>query len=465
MLDFHPTTILACICVSAACTHRTAMSGEACWVSCHSQKCVCALQARAKLSKILSYWGERGVYDLPTTAGIESSMTSTDNPPAALAISLAQAAAAAAAAAAAQAAASAAAQAQAAQLPPQVQQPPSGPWQATGALSPHGGYGAPPPAPWGAPGAGLGMPGAPPPQGAWPGAPPPPYGTPPPPGMPGMAPPGAPWGAAPPPHQHYAPPPPQGMPPQGMPMPPHGAPPPGHAAWGYQAPAPPGAPPPVQYAPPPDVSTSQRPTGFSSAPPPSSHHRQTGFSSAPPAGGVPPPFGMAPDMMQGGGNAQQQQEEVPPKEPVSSFNFPPGLLPGLCRQKKEAGADKYEPLDPDDIERIGGWALSADVFVGCLHGGSGQRHDSSLPACGTGTEGASACRMAATNRNAARVAKNVQWHATFQAIVYVCSAFTAAPQRIFIHSSSACAQSRPPPRHPCTRMHTHARRPAAAARA
>jgi len=65
----------------------------------------------------------------------------------------------------------------------------------------------------------------------------------------------------------------------------------------------------------------------------------TGFSSAPPpeAMSAPPP-----DLVQ-----------QPQKEPVSSFSFPPGLLPGLCRAKREAGAQAYEPLEPDEIERIG----------------------------------------------------------------------------------------------------------------
>jgi hypothetical protein len=38
---------------------------------------------------------------------------------------------------------------------------------------------------------------------------------------------------------------------------------------------------------------------------------------------------------------------------VSSFTFPPGLLPALCRRRRESGAKPYEPLDPNEIEAMG----------------------------------------------------------------------------------------------------------------
>ncbi len=44
---------------------------------------------------------------------------------------------------------------------------------------------------------------------------------------------------------------------------------------------------------------------------------------------------------------------APGPEPVSSFGFPPGLLPALCKRRRESGAKPYEPLEPDEIEAMG----------------------------------------------------------------------------------------------------------------
>lgn len=38
---------------------------------------------------------------------------------------------------------------------------------------------------------------------------------------------------------------------------------------------------------------------------------------------------------------------------MDSCSFPPGLLPALCRRKRETGGHTYEPLSASDIDSIG----------------------------------------------------------------------------------------------------------------
>lgn len=43
---------------------------------------------------------------------------------------------------------------------------------------------------------------------------------------------------------------------------------------------------------------------------------------------------------------------TPEPEPVSSFNFPPGLIPQLVRDKSKY-SEPYAPMDPLEIDRAG----------------------------------------------------------------------------------------------------------------
>jgi hypothetical protein len=44
--------------------------------------------------------------------------------------------------------------------------------------------------------------------------------------------------------------------------------------------------------------------------------------------------------------------QPPQQEPVSSFAFPPGLIPQLCRDKAKF-SDAYAPIEPADIDKAG----------------------------------------------------------------------------------------------------------------
>ena len=64
--------------------------------------------------------------------------------------------------------------------------------------------------------------------------------------------------------------------------------------------------------------------------------RSAHFFAPPAAAPAPPPPASAPG----------------PSEPVSSFAFPPGLLPRLCRDKEKVHMP-YTPLDPAEIASRG----------------------------------------------------------------------------------------------------------------
>jgi hypothetical protein len=49
---------------------------------------------------------------------------------------------------------------------------------------------------------------------------------------------------------------------------------------------------------------------------------------------------------------QQQQQQPPENEPVSSFNFPPGLIPQLVRDKSK-WSEPYAAIDPIEVEKAG----------------------------------------------------------------------------------------------------------------
>jgi hypothetical protein len=49
---------------------------------------------------------------------------------------------------------------------------------------------------------------------------------------------------------------------------------------------------------------------------------------------------------------QQQQLEPAINEPVSSFNFPPGLIPQLVRDKSK-WSEPYAAIDPIEVEKAG----------------------------------------------------------------------------------------------------------------
>jgi hypothetical protein len=51
---------------------------------------------------------------------------------------------------------------------------------------------------------------------------------------------------------------------------------------------------------------------------------------------------------------QQQQQQLEPaiNEPVSSFNFPPGLIPQLVRDKSK-WSEPYAAIDPIEVEKAG----------------------------------------------------------------------------------------------------------------
>jgi hypothetical protein len=51
-------------------------------------------------------------------------------------------------------------------------------------------------------------------------------------------------------------------------------------------------------------------------------------------------------------NSQQQQQPEPVNEPVSSFNFPPGLIPQLVRDKSK-WSEPYAAIDPIEVEKAG----------------------------------------------------------------------------------------------------------------
>jgi len=337
----------------------------------------------ARLNKILNFWTERGVFESSAVEGMRTDMTGAADPAVVLAQRLAQVAAAAAAAKAA-AAAAAAAPAPSASLPPPAAAAPAAPPMvqppATSMAAPWG-LMQPPPQPAAAP---AGMPPAavPPavssagaaPAMAWPPQPPlqggpwapPPHplqpplvghphtyaAVPPQMGIPGAQPP-QPWGYAmppgsvPPPGHPYAPPPMAGHPMYPPPYPgaPHLAPP------GY-------APPPVSLPPPPDVSgkrdssSSRSSSSSESPPPPPSRPRVSKFHSEP----IPPPHVLQATVAAAAAAQQQQQQQEMAKaqaEPIDSCSFPPGLLPALCRRKRETGGHTYEPLSASDIESTG----------------------------------------------------------------------------------------------------------------
>lgn len=48
-----------------------------------------------------------------------------------------------------------------------------------------------------------------------------------------------------------------------------------------------------------------------------------------------------------------QEAEKAQAQPVDSCSFPPGMLPALCRRKRETGGHPYEPLSAVDLESMG----------------------------------------------------------------------------------------------------------------
>jgi hypothetical protein len=57
--------------------------------------------------------------------------------------------------------------------------------------------------------------------------------------------------------------------------------------------------------------------------------------------------------MRGEQQPQQQQQQLELiNEPVSSFNFPPGLIPQLVRDKSK-WSEPYAAIDPIEVEKAG----------------------------------------------------------------------------------------------------------------
>ncbi|GAX85611.1 hypothetical protein CEUSTIGMA_g13026.t1 [Chlamydomonas eustigma] len=306
-------------------------------------------EVRVKLAKILSFWSERGVYDSAATTSLEQSLTSVTDPSGALEQALASSTSAALSQPVAKHAASAPWQ-QATVPGPQPPQtatpwqqqqpqhsaalpPNSAPWQqhlpTQSAMPPPGS-----PAPW--------QQQAPQAQGA-------------------PAPSAAPWQQAPQLQQQHS----QQSPwQQGPPMPhPHLAHqfPPGQAPvmgiqhsnmppWGApnHAPQPPFQSVQQQIMPPGAAVMQHQQVGWTGAVGPlvTSHYQH-----GPPHSGTnsiimtaAPPPDVKP--------SEASITPIPSAGPVSSFSFPPGLLPRLCRDK-ERHSRAYTPLDQRDIEREG----------------------------------------------------------------------------------------------------------------
>jgi len=350
-------------------------------------------ELRGKLAKILGFWAERGVYDAAISAHLDATMMGTADPAAALDQALAAAAGAGAPAP------HAAPPPGAPGMPPpgvppahgQYTPPPGQYMLPPGAAAP--GY-APPPgtAPWQQQQSG----GAGPPPGAapWqqqqqqqgqppPGAPPmpwqqqgqqhpqqpPPWGAgPPPPGMPHPAMPHAPYLGAPPPHPHlpgaappaapwYPPPPTAGQGALGMPgMHPGAVMDPGAYPHGQPG-GMPGAPGPQPVG---DLAAAAVAAAAAIAAKVGGGHisavaaAAAAGASAPlvplPAGDERPPADAA--MSDAAGASGVAGADAAAGTYVSSFTFPPGLLPRLCRHK-EKHSNPYDPLDVADIEAEG----------------------------------------------------------------------------------------------------------------
>lgn len=313
--------------------------------------------AASRLAKILGFWSERGVYDAATIQSFEATMHS-EQPAAVLQQALAPPPAAAAAAGvhhAPQPGGGFPPPHQPHGMPPVAYPPGAGAAGPASQVQPA--YQLPPPHPHGA---------------AFPHAAPPPAWAPHPHVPPGAAAP--PLAAA-----HLQPQPP------GYGYAPHG-PPPGQPPYAYPLPgapaafsAPPGAsgyaPPPAAPQPPHGFHHHHHPAGMGNGPlpayPPAAfpgaapvmphhhhHHHPHPGMMPPPPGALPPPhpppgaFLGAPLAAAAAAPAAPQPAQ-PQAEPVSSFNFPPGLLPLLVKEKRDAGGRPYSPLSPLDIERVG----------------------------------------------------------------------------------------------------------------
>ncbi|KAF6266123.1 hypothetical protein COO60DRAFT_644316 [Scenedesmus sp. NREL 46B-D3] len=278
---------------------------------------------REKLSKMLTFWQEKGLFDAGLMARVQQEMATAD-PANALLRSYPPAAAAA--------------------LPDQQQQQQQQQPQAP--IS--GGWGAPPAAAAAA--------------------------YPPPAGWPPAAPAAGSWGA---PHQQ-----PPGVPP-GWPAVQPGVPPNMPSPWGYPGqpggpvpPVYPGAVPPGMPYPggvPPGGYQPQAVTPGAVAPPHAPPGEQRGMPPASaPSPGTNPAIAMAAAAAAAAAAAmreqsgqqqhqhhhhhqQQQQQQQPPEpeiEPVSSFNFPPGLIPQLVRDKSK-WSEPYAAIDPIEVEKAG----------------------------------------------------------------------------------------------------------------
>ncbi|KAG2488601.1 hypothetical protein HYH03_012920 [Edaphochlamys debaryana] len=259
-----------------------------------------AEDVRARLGKILNFWGEKHVYNGDTMEMMEDAAFNTDDPGSLLPFlePLAQTAR-----------QQQQQQAAAAAAPWQQQPAPGAP-----------GAGA---APWAQPGGAAGPYGAvaqPPAGGGWG----PPQGVP--------APPPSPWG-----------PPMPGAPvPYGQPSP-YGAPPPGQAPWAAGLPPgqPYGAPPPAPEGPQDPAALQAKAAAIAA---------ELAAAAAQAAAAAAATVGMVPL-----GNTKVVAPLPGPDmsaQPTPSTNFPPGLIPELVRDKNKCEVP-YTPLDPIEIDKIG----------------------------------------------------------------------------------------------------------------